>query len=258
MTVFTGTGLACLRGARLVFEDLSFALEPGGALTLTGPNGAGKSSLLRLMAGLIPPFAGALAWDGTAVSKDPDGHRARVAYAGHADAVKPVLSALDNLAFWAALADPREARARAALALETVGLAGLADMPGRYLSAGQKRRLALARLLAAPAPVWLLDEPSVGLDTDGRARLEAMIARHRDGGGRVALATHAPIALPGADVLDLADYAVPPGAAPALFDEISGDDPAWDGMAGDGMRAGDGMTAGDRRSGGRGIAGAGR
>ncbi|MEQ8968582.1 MAG: heme ABC exporter ATP-binding protein CcmA [Azospirillaceae bacterium] len=224
MSDFTGTGLACLRGARLVFEELSFTLPPGGALVLTGPNGAGKSSLLRLMAGLIPPFAGALAWDGTPVDADPEAHRARVAYAGHAEAVKPVLSALDNLLFWAAQADPGQARARSDSALEAVGLGGLGDMPGRYLSAGQKRRLALARLLAAPAPVWLLDEPSVGLDTDGRRRLEAIIARHREGGGRVALATHAPIALPGAEALDLADFALPPDAAPDLFDPYT----EWD------------------------------
>jgi heme exporter protein A len=225
MTDFTGTDLACLRGQRLVFTGLDFVLPAGGALVLTGPNGAGKSSLLRLMAGLIRPFAGALAWGDAAVADDPDGHRERVAYVGHAEAIKPVLSALDNLTFWGRLADPREAPARARRALEEVGLAGLEEVPGRYLSAGQKRRLSLARLLAAPADLWLLDEPSVGLDVDGRQRLEGMIARHRDRGGRVALSTHAEIALPGADRLDLARHAVDPLAGDTVGDL---DDPLAD------------------------------
>jgi heme exporter protein A len=207
MPVFSGTDLACLRGARLVFAGLSFRLEPGAALLVTGPNGSGKSSLLRLMAGLIRPFAGALAWDGRPVAEDPDGHRRGVAYLGHLDAIKPVLSALDNLLFWAALAEPRAAPARAGRALEAMGLGDLADVPGRYLSAGQKRRLALARLLAAPARLWLLDEPTVALDRDAVGRLEAAIARHRAGGGMVALATHTAIALPDAAALQLADFA---------------------------------------------------
>lgn len=200
MHLLTAERLACRRSDRLVFVDLSFAVERGGALLITGANGSGKSSLLRLIAGLIVPFAGRLAWHGDA--EQP----ARLAYVGHADAIKATLTALQNLSFWAALADPREATARARLALDAFGIARLADIPGRYLSAGQRRRVALARLLAAPARLWLLDEPTVALDTDGIARLEKQIARHRDGGGAVAVATHAPIALPDADALRLDDH----------------------------------------------------
>ncbi len=209
---FTGSELACLRGARLVFAGLSFALPAGGVLRVTGPNGSGKSSLLRMMAGLVRPFAGALTWHGEAVAADPDAHRARVRYVGHADAVKPALSALDNLVFWAALAAPEGARDRAAAALEDFGIGALAAVPGRYLSAGQKRRLTLARLVAAPAPLWLLDEPTVALDHDGVARLEAALDRHRATGGVVALATHGGLDLAQAAALRLDDFAVPPEA----------------------------------------------
>ena len=178
-------------------------MEPGDAVLLTGPNGSGKSSLLRLMAGLLPPHAGRLSWAGTPVADDPLAQRFRVAYLGHLDACKPMLSALENVSFWAGLARPHDGTSTAAEALETMGLGDLADVPGRFLSAGQKRRLALARLLVTPAPLWLLDEPTVALDGDARARLEAAAAAHRAAGGMVALATHAPIALPGAATLDL-------------------------------------------------------
>ncbi|HET8729101.1 MAG TPA: heme ABC exporter ATP-binding protein CcmA [Alphaproteobacteria bacterium] len=198
---FAGKDLACLRGGRLVFAHLSFRLEPGDALVLKGPNGSGKSTLLRLMAGLIRPFAGSLAWEGAGAPTDES-----VAYVGHADAVKPTLSALENLSFWAALADPREAFARARMALADAGLDAVADLPGRYLSAGQRRRLALARLHAAPAGLWLLDEPTVGLDRAAVVRLEAALARHLARGGMAAVATHTEIAVPGARALDLADF----------------------------------------------------
>ncbi len=209
---FAGADLACLRGGRLVFAALPFRLEGGGALVVTGPNGSGKSSLLRLMAGLIRPFAGSLLWDGADVADDPDAHRRRVGYVGHLDAVKPALPALANIAFWAGLADAGTdagtAAERACAALDAFGLAALADVPGRYLSAGQRRRLALARLVAMPRTLWLLDEPTVALDRDGIARLEQAIAGHRAGGGLVVAATHAPLTLPGAAALDLAAYAL--------------------------------------------------
>jgi len=194
-------GLACVRGERRVFERVDFALGAGEALVLTGPNGAGKSSLLRTLAGLIEPAAGRIAWDGADVAEDPEAFRAQVQAVFHADAVKPVLTVAQNLRFWARLRGGDDARV--GRALERLGLARLADVPGGVLSAGQRRRLALARLLAAPAALWLLDEPAVTLDRDAVAALGAAIADHRAGGGLVVVATHGDIALADAHRLDL-------------------------------------------------------
>jgi heme exporter protein A len=208
MPLFEGHDLTCIRGERCVFAELSFALAAGGALVLTGPNGSGKSSLLRLMAGLLSPAQGMLLWDGAAVGQDPEAHRGRLAYLGHLDAVKPVLTVGENLAFWAGLED--RAGVGAAEALAQVDLLHLSQVPGRLLSAGQKRRLALARVLAGPAELWLLDEPTVGLDRDSIARLMAALAAHRDKGGQVVAATHARVDLPGAETLELDGFAASP------------------------------------------------
>lgn len=214
---FTGTDLACLRGGRLVFAGLNFALPPGGALLLLGPNGSGKSTLLRLMAGLLRPFRGGMSWRGTSLTDEPDALRGLTHYVGHADAVKPVLTAAENLAFWAALAGRRNPDAAARDALAALGVGRIADTPGRFLSAGQKRRLTLARILAAPAPLWLLDEPTVALDKAGVALLENVLAEHRSGGGMTVLSTHTEIALPGAATLHMDDFT--PGAAREDEDE---------------------------------------
>ncbi len=152
MPLFEGRDLTCIRGERCVFADLSFDLAPGSALVLTGPNGSGKSSLLRLMAGLLSPAQGRLTWNGAAIGEDPEAHRGRLAYLGYLDAVKPVLTVGENLAFWVGLED--RAGAGAAEALAQVDLAHLSQVPGRLLSAGQKRRLALARVLAGPDELW--------------------------------------------------------------------------------------------------------
>ena len=210
MAAFTGDKLACIRAERLVFQKLAFRLAPGGALRLTGPNGSGKSSLLRVMAGLLPPAAGTLAWDGEAVARDREGHRAKIAFIGHADAAKPVLTLEETLRFWARLYGAADPAAAALAGLEGFALGRLADFPVRLLSSGQRRRLALARLLVAPVPLWLLDEPTTGLDADSVARLEAAVAEHRAGGGMVALATHISIKLPGAKDLKLERFG-PPG-----------------------------------------------
>ena len=182
MAEFSGEDLVCVRGERTVFANLSFQLTSGGVLILAGPNGAGKSSLLRMMAGLLPPAAGVLAWDGAPVTDDPEAHRRRVRYVAHADAVKSALTVAENLRTWAVLWGGPAAEERGGKALADFGIDRLADVPGRYLSAGQKRRLALARLLVAPAALWLLDEPRAGLDTDAERRLDRAIRTHRDGG----------------------------------------------------------------------------
>ncbi|MDR3517117.1 MAG: heme ABC exporter ATP-binding protein CcmA [Azospirillaceae bacterium] len=212
MPLFVGSDLTCLRGHRLVFTGLSFGLDPGNALVLLGPNGSGKSSLLRVMAGLLKPYAGDLLWDGEVIADEPDRHRGRVSYVGHLDAVKPVLTARENLAFWAALAGADEPAERARFALERMGVAQIADVPGRFLSAGQKRRLNLARIVAVPQPLWLLDEPTVALDRAAVVLLESAIAEHRAGGGVVVVSTHAQLVIPDAGQLQIDHYSPDPGA----------------------------------------------
>lgn len=185
---FEGRDLACLRGERLVFANLDFVLSAGDILLLTGRNGSGKTSLLRLAAGLSRPAAGRFAWHDGPVADDPARHKSRVLYVGHLDAVKPALNVVENLTGWAALHGAEPGRARTALSV--FGLEALADLPARYLSAGQRRRLALCRLLAANAPLWLLDEPTVALDHESVAALHDVIARHRAAGGMAMIATN--------------------------------------------------------------------
>jgi heme exporter protein A len=191
--LFTATDLACLRGGRSVFGGLSFALGAGEALLLRGPNGSGKSSLLRILAGFLEPAAGRLDWQGADIGDDPAAQRARLHYVGHLDAIKSALTTRENLAFAAALAGAPPKGLAAAL--ETFELTPLAEVAAQYLSSGQKRRLALARLLAAERPLWLLDEPGVGLDAANRARLERAVAGHRERGGIAVIATHGDVAV---------------------------------------------------------------
>lgn len=205
MTLFAGHDLACRRGERLVFTGLSFRVAAGGALLLRGPNGSGKSSLLRCMAGLLAPVAGAQTWNDQPVTLDSDAHRGRLRYLGHQDAVKPALTVLENLALWQQLHGLRDAAALGR-ALAALSLDRLAELPARLLSAGQRRRVALARLLAAPATLWLLDEPTTALDDDGVARFARLVGDHRAGGGLVVLSSHGDPGVNG-EVLALADFA---------------------------------------------------
>ncbi|MDE2227417.1 MAG: heme ABC exporter ATP-binding protein CcmA [Alphaproteobacteria bacterium] len=200
---FIGEGLACRRGERRVFQGVAFALAPGGALVLAGPNGSGKTSLLRLMAGLARPEQGRVDWDGAPIADDPAAHRARLHYVGHQEAVKLALSAEENLGFWAQM---RGSAAGTTAALRRFRLDPRASWPARYLSAGERKRLALARLLASPVALWLLDEPTTGLDAESVEILLAVIAEHRRGGGCLAVATHAALPLPGARTLSLAGH----------------------------------------------------
>lgn len=189
--------LACKRGERLIFAGISFTLDPGEALVLTGRNGAGKSSLIGLILGQIAPAAGQILLTGDA--ERPIGESCH--HLGHRDGLKGRLTALENLDFARTiLGDPR-LEARAALAV--VGLEGAGDIPAGYLSAGQKRRVALARLLVSARPLWLLDEPTAALDAPSQAILSRMMQAHLRGGGLIVAATHQPLDLPGSRQITL-------------------------------------------------------
>ena len=182
--------LACHRGGRDVFAGVSFSIGSGEALTVTGRNGAGKSSLLRMIAGLVRLAAGRLTLEGgdAELSIGEQAH-----YLGHQDALKPSLSVAENLRFWAGFFGARAANIEEPL--EAVGLATLAGLPAAYLSAGQRRRLSIARLLAAPRPLWLLDEPTSTLDAPAQLRLADLMTAHLAGGGLILAAAHGPIGL---------------------------------------------------------------
>ena len=183
--------LACERGGRQVFSDVSFAVPAGEALIVTGRNGSGKSTLLRVIAGLLRAAAGRIELSG---GVDEASVAEQAHYLGHLDAAKPSLTVAENLQFWARfLGAP--AAAPLEPALEAVELATLADLPAAYLSAGQRRRLSIARLLAVKRPVWLLDEPTSALDTQSQGRLAAFMRDHLAGGGIIVAATHGPIGL---------------------------------------------------------------
>ena len=190
-------GLACTRGGREVFRGLSFGLAAGEAMIVTGRNGAGKSSLLRIIAGLIRISAGRLEFDGGA----PDMSLAEQChYLGHQDAMKPSLSVGENLRFWASFLGANRA---VGPALDAVDLGHLADLPAAYLSAGQRRRLSIARLVAVPRPIWLLDEPTSALDITSQKILSELMSSHLSSGGIIVAAAHGPIGLEHARELKL-------------------------------------------------------
>jgi heme exporter protein A len=198
--VLIAQDLACRRGERLLFRNLNFTLGSGQALLLRGPNGSGKSSLLRLLAGLLPPEDGTLSWRGRNVRADRAQYRGDLAYLGHLDALKPQLLVRENLDFWAQLIG---ATVPVENALAKVGLGPCAEFPAQHLSAGQRRRFGLARLLLKPVPIWLLDEPSTALDTAGQKLALDLIARHRAAGGLAVISSHDDLAIPQATTLQL-------------------------------------------------------
>jgi len=221
----SGDDLACIRGGRRVFAGVSFSITAGQALVLTGPNGAGKSSLLRMIAGLIRPVEGSVVLEGG----DPElsvGEQSH--YVGHLDPLKPALTVTENLAFWARFLNSArdvDAAPLAAQGLEAVGLADLAGLPAGYLSAGQRRRLSLARVLAVPRPIWLLDEPTTALDAASRERLQSVMRSHLSGGGLLVVATHGPLGLTEPEELQMGTRATA-GEEPCITREVG----AWDAM----------------------------
>jgi heme exporter protein A len=186
----SGRGVRCVRGGREVFSGLDFDAAAGEALAVTGPNGAGKTSLLRLIAGLLMQSGGSIDLDGG------DGELTlaeQAHYLGHRDALKPSLSVLENLAFWRDFLGGDVFDAQASLA--AVGLDHTAHLPAAYLSAGQRRRLSIARLLAVRRPIWLLDEPTSALDAMGQTMFAGLMTDHLKRGGLIVAATHAPLGI---------------------------------------------------------------
>jgi heme exporter protein A len=190
MMRLSATGLACVRGSRTVFSNINLELSSGGALALVGANGSGKSSLLRLIAGLLRPSAGRIELES---GDDERTVPEQAHYQGHLDAFKPSLTVRENLDFWTRYLGKQAAVPGESLA--AVGLGGLTDLPAAYLSAGQRRRLSLARLIAVPRPIWLLDEPTSALDAAGQAGLAELMRQHLGTGGMILAATHGPLGI---------------------------------------------------------------
>jgi heme exporter protein A len=192
LTRLTASNLGCTRGGRVLFRDLNFNVEAGQLLTLEGPNGSGKTSLLRVLAGFIPPSDGSVSVEGAAGDTGDAEERGKlIGWFGHQDAAKSQLTPRETLGFFAALygvSVPENST------LAEMGLARVADLPCQYLSAGQKKRLGLARLKLCARPIWLLDEPTASLDAEGRELIARMIEAHRASGGLAIAATHEPIA----------------------------------------------------------------
>ncbi len=200
--------LSCQRGGRTIFNDLSLGISAGEAVLLRGPNGAGKSTLLRVIAGLISAQAGRISLNGTPHSERDD-FQGQITYSGHLDAIKPQLTVAENLRFWAELF----LSAAFAKTMADFRLDEIADRPAHSCSAGQKRRLGLARIAVTSRPLWLLDEPTVSLDTETTRRFAATIDAHCANGGMAFIATHIDLGLTAPRLFELETY-IPQNDAP--------------------------------------------
>ncbi|WEJ10022.1 heme ABC exporter ATP-binding protein CcmA [Sinorhizobium sp. K101] len=199
-------GLSARRGEDLIFNDISFALAAGEALVVTGPNGAGKSTLLRVLAGLLEPESGRVRLeDGPSGYEHP---RELSHYLGHRNAMKRELTVEENLTFWQRFLGDSPGGSGIGLveAAEAVGLADIIHLPFGYLSAGQQRRMAMAKLIVAFRPIWLLDEPTVALDVSADRLFAGLVAAHLDRGGVVVAATHQPLGFAGAKSLEMTGF----------------------------------------------------
>lgn len=209
--------LSCQRGGRTIFSELSLEIAPGEAVLLRGPNGAGKSTLLRVVAGLIPAMSGDISLNGTAFSNRDD-FQSQITYAGHLDAIKPQLTVAENLHFWAQLFEAENLTQT----MKDFRLDEIADRPAHACSAGQKRRLGLARIAVTSRPLWLLDEPTVSLDTETTARFAATIDAHCAAGGMAFIATHIDLGLKAPRTFEMQVY-VPKVDAPEHDPFLKGD-----------------------------------
>ena len=189
------------RGGQPVFSGIGFSLGEGDALVVTGPNGAGKSSLLRVVAGLLPAAGGSVRLEGGGEAFPTIASAAH--YLGHLNAMKPALTLQENLSFWRDFCGDADVSVEAAL--ETVGVGAIGDLPYGYLSTGQKRRAAIARLLVSRRPIWLVDEPTAGLDAESARRFSALLADHLGGGGMIVAASHLPLGIDGATELRMGE-----------------------------------------------------
>lgn len=214
---FRVANIGCHRAGKRVLAGVSLVLQPGQAMILRGPNGAGKSSLLRVLAGLLPPSEGTARLNGWDLRESPEDYGAGLAYAGHQDALKPAFRFGEQLAFWAALDGASDPMARARAALVAMDLAHLADQPVHHGSAGQKRRLGLARLLVLQRSLWLLDEPTVSLDAKATAVFADQIRAHCAKGGMALIATHIDLGLTDAATLTLGTTRNAAGDDPFLW-----------------------------------------
>lgn len=198
MNTLAVSNLKCVRGERPLFDGLGFRLDSGQLLHLRGANGAGKTSLLRLLCGLSRPEAGQILWNATPIDVQAEVFRQDLFYLGHHNALQEALTVDDNLAFYAALAGAEPNAADTGSALERMGLRGCQRRLVRHLSQGQKRRVALSRLMLNRASLWVLDEPFVALDQNSITLLAGVIAAHLQGGGMAVLTSHQPVDIPGA------------------------------------------------------------
>ena len=195
------SNLGCQRGGRTIFSQLSLEIAPGEAVLLRGPNGAGKSTLLRVIAGLIPATGGEISLNGTPFANRDD-FQGQLTYAGHLDVIKPQLTVAENLQFWARLFEA----GNLAETMQDFRLDEIADRPAHACSAGQKRRLGLARIAVTSRPLWLLDEPTVSLDTETTKRFVATIDAHCAAGGMAFIATHIDLGLSAPRSIEIAPY----------------------------------------------------
>ena len=209
--------LSCQRSGRTIFSDLSLEIAPGEAVLLRGPNGAGKSTLLRVIAGLMPAISGEISLHGTP-STNRDDFQSQITYAGHLDAIKPQLTVAENLHFWAQLFNADNL----AQTMDDFHLTEIADRPAHACSAGQKRRLGLARIAVTSRPLWLLDEPTVSLDTETTARFAATIDAHCAAGGIAFIATHIDLGLKTPRTFEMQAY-TPSADAPEHDPFLKGD-----------------------------------